>query len=123
MAEYSQYSFSLQFLLNNGEVGFGTRDMAALLDLFQSYTMQGSMGLLGDRPMLINDPLLDTLTGNQSAIFLAHAPYPRSKFTRLIQLDASQGAGLHCGVGSTSSMTQILSELKIILHQLVEARQ
>lgn len=100
----------------------GTRDMSLLLDAFQNYTMQDSMGLLAGRPMLINAPLLDTLTGNQSAIFLARAP-THNNFTRLLQLDPSQGAGLHCSVGSTaSSITQLLYELKIILHDLDEGK-
>jgi hypothetical protein len=118
MAQYSQYSFSLQFLLNNGEVGMGTRDMAALLDIFQNYSMQSSMDLLANRPILINNPLLDTLMGNQSAIFFAHLPYPRHNATQLIQINPSQGAGLHCSVGSTSTLSITLLELKIILHDL-----
>ena len=54
-------------------------------------------------PILVNQSPLDDLARNQSSIFYYKLPLPLNNRSTLLQLDPFSGAGLHCGVGSTSS--------------------
>lgn len=103
-------SLSLDFMLSFGALGFGT-NAAKPHELFlrlQDFWMEGAMEGLAGRPILVNDPPLDSSTGNQSQLFFFRLPN-RSPSSRLFSLDAMRGSGLHCGIGSTAnSPTEIL---------------
>lgn len=95
------YALSLDFLLDFGYLGFNVSSPTALFAQFQQYTMANAMDGLQHRPLYINDPALDTATGNQSQIFYAALGATLSPETVIVQLDPLRGAALHCSVGST----------------------
>lgn len=127
LSKYAGYSLALDFLLNYGNLGtllshsnflllkgFGTGVPAELFTILQNYTMAGYMWKLANRAIIINDPLLDTLTGNQSLIFYSQLPLPVAKDTVVLTIDPVFGTSLHCSVGSTqNAVMAVLSRLRL----------
>ena len=93
----------LDGLLKYGELGFGTAVPSDLYDAFSAYRLNASdYATIGGRPVLVNDPSLDSLLNNQSSTFYNALPPPRHPSSVLLQLDPLRGGGLHSSVGSSS---------------------
>jgi len=96
-------SLSLHSIFAFGRLGFGAASFTELYTMLQDYTMSDAeMAAVAAGNVLVNDPAADTTVGNQSAIFFAALPRPLTPATMMLELPADRGAGLHCGVGSTS---------------------
>ena len=98
-----QHALTLDFALNYGAIGFNATAPADLFLATQEYAMTPEvLKAISHRPMLINDPALDFMTGNQSQLFYNSLLEPLSPHTTLLQVPQYDGAALHCGVGSTA---------------------
>ena len=84
----------LDGVLSYGYMGFNVSNPYALYSALQPYYMtDADMQRLAGRPVLVYDPALDTLAGNQSQIFFAALPRVRSPASTLLQLNPQRGTG------------------------------
>lgn len=96
-------SLQLSFLRGFGALGFGSQTFAELYAAVEPYYLDaGAFSGIGTRPVLVNDPTLDTVAGNQSSLFFGQLQRPLDRDTALLSFPAARGAALHCSVGSTS---------------------
>jgi len=91
-------SLNLDFIFEFGKLGFGVDNFESLFDAFEPYNMMKSIGNLENRFIYVNDPPFDSLTGNQSQIFVSHI---KSRgYILMYEADYMRGGALHCSVGS-----------------------
>lgn len=102
LSSLQNYSLSLKSFLAFGELGFGSSEPKDIYLSAQSFWLEKNISGINARPVLVNDPALDSIAGNQSMIFYSQLPRPLSNHTEVLNLNPKRGAGLHCGVGSNS---------------------
>jgi hypothetical protein len=101
MTRASTVSLGLLSMLRFGDVAFGPgTSPSAFFFAFQDFFFESLS--LENRPVLVNDPKFDTLTNNQSSIFWSQASNNANPHSQIYQLPPSEGASLHCAVGSTA---------------------
>ncbi len=96
-------SLQLSFLRGFGSLGFGSRGFADLYAAVEPYFLDASAFRgIAARPVLVNNPSLDAIAGNQSSLFFGQLQRPLHRDSVLLGFPAARGAALHCSVGSTS---------------------
>ncbi len=101
MAIAQTQSVALASMMGWAQVGFGVTTFGSLLDAFAPYSLQADeLTALAALPLFVNNPPLDTSTGQQSILLWKALP---SHFAGSVLFDPSveSGVALHCGVGST----------------------
>jgi pimeloyl-ACP methyl ester carboxylesterase len=107
MGQVSEENLALNFAAQYAKLGFNTTTFSSLLNSLEPY-WQTSIDGVRSRPVFVFDPSLDTSTGNQSQIFFSALPRPLSPSSQILRLDGSLGGALHCGVGSTSVVSEAI---------------
>eukprot|EP01028_Stygiella_incarcerata_P013579 TRINITY_DN82804_c0_g1_i1.p1 TRINITY_DN82804_c0_g1~~TRINITY_DN82804_c0_g1_i1.p1 ORF type:complete len:574 (+),score=120.77 TRINITY_DN82804_c0_g1_i1:104-1723(+) len=117
ISEARKAYLSLDFMLKFGALGFEGADVpAALYESLDDYYFHDNMlSLVDGRPILVIDPEIDDVAGNQSRIFMSNLPQPWNTLTQMKDMKAMRGCGLHCAVGSTQN------EPLIIMNWLLKA--
>lgn len=105
MQQTATGNLALDFVAGYGLLGVNATTFGQMYTALEPY-YQVNMAGIGERPVLVYNPSLDMLAGNQSEIFFAALPQPRAPATQLLDLDPRLGGALHSGVGSTANVVE-----------------